>query len=61
MLQDNPHYEEIVVGSSLRALLFALEREIPIFFTEPEKPFEFDLFTPSVDLSSMRLHNGPLH
>ena len=61
MLQDNPYYEEIVVGSSLRALLFALEREIPIFFTEPEKPFEFELFMPSVDLSSMRLHNGPLH
>lgn len=57
----NPYYEEIVVGSSLRALLFASEREIPIFFTEPEKPFEFELFMPSVDLSSMRLHNGPLH
>jgi len=55
----NPYYDEIVVGSSLRALLFAAERDIPVFFTEPEKPFEFDFFAPSVDLSSWGLHNEP--
>ena len=42
MFKGNPYYDEIVVGSSLRALLFAAERDIPVFFTEPEKPFEFD-------------------
>lgn len=55
----NPYYDEIVVGSSLRALLFAASRSIPVFFTEPEKPFKFDLLPPSVDLSSWGLHNEP--
>lgn len=59
MFKGNPYYDEIVVGSSLRALLFAAERDIPVFFTEPEKPFEFDFFGLSVDLSSWGLHNEP--
>jgi hypothetical protein len=53
----NPHYDEIVVGSSLRALLFAADRNIPVFFTEPEKPHQFDHFSPDIDLSSWGLHN----
>ena len=53
----NPYYDEIVVGSSLRALLFAASRSIPVFFTEPEKPHQFDHFAPDVDLSSWGLHN----
>jgi len=53
----NPHYDEIVVGSSLRALLFAADRSIPVFFTEPEKPHQFDHFAIDVDLSSWGLHN----
>ena len=55
----NPHYDEIVVGSSLRALLFASLNDFPVFFTTPEKPIEFDYFDPSIDLSSWRLHNEP--
>ena len=55
----NPHYDEIVVGSSLRALLFAALNDFPVFFTTPEKPIEFDHFDSSVDLSSWRLHNEP--
>lgn len=55
----NPHYEEIVVGSSLRALLFAADRDIPVFFTTPEKPHRFEHFDISVDLSSWGLHNEP--
>jgi hypothetical protein len=55
----NPRYEEIVVGSSLRALLFAADRSIPVFFSTPEKPHRFDHFQPSVDLSSWGLHNEP--
>ena len=53
----NPYYDEIVVGSSLRALLFAADRSIPVFFTEPEKPHQFDHFAIDVDLSSWGLHN----
>jgi hypothetical protein len=53
----NPHCDEIVVGSSLRALLFAADRNIPVFFTEPEKPHQFDHFSPDIDLSSWGLHN----
>ena len=53
----NPYYDEIVVGSSLRAVLFAALNGFPVFFTKPEKPFEFDHFDPSIDLSSWGLHN----
>lgn len=53
----NPHYEEIVVGSSLRALLFAASKNIPVFFSTPEKPPQFEHFAPSIDLSSWGLHN----
>jgi len=53
----NPHYDQIVVGSSLRALLFASLNDFPVFFTKPEKPFDFDYFDPSIDLSSWGLHN----
>ena len=53
----NSYYEQIVVGSSLRAVLFAALNDFPVFFTKPEKPFEFDYFDPSIDLSSWGLHN----
>jgi hypothetical protein len=53
----NLYYDEIVVGSSLRALLFAASHSIPVFFTEPEKPHQFDHFAIDVDLSSWGLHN----
>jgi hypothetical protein len=53
----NPYYEQIVVGSSLRALLFASLNGLPVFFSEPEQPFEFDYFEPSDDLSAFRIEN----
>ena len=53
----NHYYEQIVVGSSLRALLFASLNELPVFFSKPEKPFEFDYFKPCDDLSSFRIDN----
>jgi hypothetical protein len=59
MFKGNPYYEEIVVGSSLRAVLFAALNGFPVFFTKPEKPFEFDHFDPSIDLSSWGVHNEP--
>lgn len=57
MVQESIRFEEIVVGSSLRALLFASLRGLPVFFSKPEKPFEFEHFDLSVDLSSWKLHN----
>ena len=53
----NSYHDQIVVGSSLRAVLFAALNDFPVFFTKPEKPFEFDYFDPSIDLSSWGLHN----
>mgnify|MGYP003136829702 CR=1 FL=1 len=35
-------YENIVVGSDLRAMLYAFINQYPIFFTELNKPHEFD-------------------
>jgi hypothetical protein len=48
-------HTEIVVGSSLSALLFACSNGHPILFTEPQKPFRFDYFTPEVDLSCLKI------
>jgi hypothetical protein len=56
----NPYYEKIVVGSSLRALLYASLHGLPVFFSKPEKPFQFDLFDPEVDLSPLGLTNEPI-
>ena len=55
----NLYYDEIVVGSSLRALLFSALNDFPVFFTVPEKPHRFEHFDTSVDLSSWGLHNKP--
>ena len=57
MVQESLRFEEIVIGSSLRALLFAASKEIPVFFSKPERPITFEHFDLSVDLSSWKLHN----
>ena len=51
-------HEKIVVGSSLKAVLFAFNNELPIFFSEIRRPFRFDYFDPSLDLSAVRLKNS---
>jgi len=53
----NLYYDKIVVGSSLRALLFAAKNDYPVFFSKPEKPHKFDFFPKSANLSSWKLHN----
>lgn len=53
----NPHYDEIVVGSSLKAILFATKNKCPIFFAKPERPQQFDFFKPDSDLSALLLQN----
>ncbi len=47
--------EEIVVGSSLAAVLYAFINELPLFYSVPYRPFRFDYFSPDVDLSSVKL------
>ena len=39
-------YENIVVGSSLSALIFAYVNNCPVFFTQPDTPFRFDFLSP---------------
>jgi len=51
-------YDEIVIGSSLKAVLFAFNKRLPIVFSEPERPFRFDYFRPDLDFSSLKLENA---
>ena len=51
----NLRYDKIVIGSSLEAVLFAFNNELPIFFTEREEPFRFDHFSPEIDLSYLKI------
>tara|TARA_R110002020_G_scaffold37239_17_gene112577 strand:+ start:17307 stop:18176 length:870 start_codon:yes stop_codon:yes gene_type:complete len=37
-------YDEIVIGSSLGALMYAFGSGVPIFFTLPQRPHEFEYF-----------------
>ena len=39
-------YDEIVIGSSLSALIFAYINKYPVFFTEAEPSFRFDFLAP---------------
>ena len=48
-------YDKIVVGSSLRAVLFAFNNELPLFFSEIRRPFRFDYLAPDVRLEALRL------
>ena len=38
--------------------MFAFNNELPIFFSEIRRPFRFDYFDPSLDLSAARLKNS---
>jgi len=46
-----------VIGSSLEALMFAFNNELPVFFSEAQRPFRFDYLSPNQDLSSLCLEN----
>jgi len=50
-------YENIVIGSSLKAVLYAYAHNYPIFFSEQRRPFRFDCFEPEVDLSALKIPN----
>ncbi len=51
------NYDKIVIGSSLEALMFAFNNQLPVFFSEAERPFRFDFVDPSLDLSDLSLEN----
>jgi len=53
-------YEDIVVGSDLRAALFAFNNNLPIFFSEPRRPFRFGFLAPNIDLGCVKLTRGAL-
>ena len=53
------HHKEIIVGSSLPALIFAINKSIPIFYSEFDRPFYFDCINPKVNLDFLGLENVP--
>ena len=48
-------FGDIVLGSSLEAVTFAFSNRYPIFFEDQQRPFRFDYFGSSVDLSFLKL------
>ena len=50
-------YDKIVIGSTLKALLFSFNNRLPLVFTEPLRPFRFDYLNPDLDLSCLKLEN----
>jgi len=48
-------YDNIVIGSSFAAVLYAFNNGYPIFFTEEKRPFRFDYLKPELDLSCLKI------
>ena len=48
-------YRDIVLGSSLDAVIFSFNNRCPIFFSQIERPFRFDYFEPEIDLSYLKI------
>ena len=48
-------YEDIVVGSDLKAALFAFNNNLPIFFSEARRPFRFDFLKSNANLGCVKL------
>lgn len=53
----SPFYPEIVVGSSLSALIYCYFNQVPFISVENEKPILWDYFSPEVDLSVFHMPN----
>ena len=51
------HYSRIIIGSSLSALIFAFNNDIPIFYSDYKRPFELDFIKPDVDLDFLGITN----
>jgi len=50
-------YENIVIGSDLRAMLYAFINKYPIFYTEPRVPHRFDFFNLDCNTESLLIDN----
>jgi hypothetical protein len=48
-------YDDIVIGSSLDAMMHAFIQRCPIFFTTPMRPFRFSYLAPETDLACLKL------
>ena len=48
-------YDTIVIGSSLTAVLYAFNNNLPIFFAEECRPFRFDYLEPDLELDLLNL------
>ena len=48
-------YEDIVIGSDLKATLFAFNNNLPIIFSQPRRPFRFDFLAPNTNLGCVKL------
>ena len=51
-------YDKIVIGSNLKAVLFAFNNCLPIAFSEALRPFRFDFLAPDIDLSSVKIEKS---
>ena len=52
-------YDNIVIGSDLRALLFAFVNQYPIFNTEIRPPHRFDYFALDANVEMFHIDNSP--
>ena len=50
--------DEIVIGSSLEAVMFAFNEQLPIFYSKSAKPFRFDYLSPDIDLSYLKIEKS---
>lgn len=50
-------YDEVVIGSSLSALIYCYNNNVPFFYTLSESPGKFSYFSQEADLSSFGLKN----
>ena len=53
------NYDNVVIGSSFEAVLYAFMHNYPILYTEYDFPFRFDYLDFNVDLSAISLQNTP--
>jgi len=51
----HPRYENVVIGSSLAAVLFAFVKDYPLLYTKPVAPFRFDFLRPTEKLSFLKI------
>lgn len=51
------HHKEIIVGSSLSALIHAFNKNIPVFYSDYDRPFELDFLDPNLDLKFLGIDN----